>query len=131
MPSVPTTLVSSPANPYVSRPTVGPSLVRRTPLKSVRRRPNRAQGRALEVLAHAIEYLADTELHAGHGVFSGDLLGATEILMERSRTVFAECKEVNGFGQTLQQGLIRMFGRPTLIVPPTHRGSWPTDSLTR
>jgi len=63
-------------------------------LRPVRRRGSLEQGRALESLGHAVEYLIDSRMfHAG------DLnpqveLEAVQILMRMSREVFAECPEV-------------------------------------
>lgn len=53
----------------------------------LRRRPTPAQGAALEVLGHAIEYLEDTNFHAHR---SGDpaLAEAIRILSQGSRAVF-------------------------------------------
>lgn len=50
----------------------------------VRRRPTRAQGAALEMLGHAIEYLVDSNNSQADG-------GALHILMCASRRVFSEC----------------------------------------
>ncbi len=60
---------------------------------AVRRRPTPRQGAALEVLAHAIEYLEDTNFHAHR---SGDpaLEEALQVLRRNSRAVFAECPEI-------------------------------------
>jgi hypothetical protein len=60
----------------------------------VRRRPTMQQGRALETLGHAIEYLVDSQLHLDPGPASRDDGEAGQILMRLSREVFAECREV-------------------------------------
>jgi hypothetical protein len=49
------------------------------------------QGRALELLGHAIEYLVDSQLHRGATQADGR---AERILMRLSLEVFAECREV-------------------------------------
>jgi hypothetical protein len=55
------------------------------------RRPDPQQGRALEVLGHAVEYLADS--YSLRDASPGDLL-AISILHKASLEVFAECKIV-------------------------------------
>jgi hypothetical protein len=54
------------------------------PDRIVRRRPDMHQGRALEVLGHAIEYLVDSRM----------FLVKVQILSRCSREVFATCAEV-------------------------------------
>jgi hypothetical protein len=65
---------------------INPSLAR----KIIVRRPTFHQGRALEILGHAIEYLADSALYDPHRSFDG---AAMNILRAASRDVFAECPE--------------------------------------
>lgn len=55
----------------------------------VRRRPGKVQGRALEILAHALEYLVDTSTERSPADQE-----AVQILAARSRAVFAECPEI-------------------------------------
>jgi hypothetical protein len=56
----------------------------------IRRRPTPEQGRALEMLGHAVEYLVDSGLYRGD---QSDEL-AVQMLMRLNREVFAECAEV-------------------------------------
>lgn len=106
---------------------------------AIRRRPTREQGRALEMLAHAIEYLADSDLHGGTREYSRDVAHATAILMTRSRAVFAECREVVTIRRAAREALTRMFGRPALMLRPGSTGDFPPgpagdlhpDSLAR
>ena len=56
-----------------------------------RRRPNQQQGRALEMLGHAIEYLIDSRLYMVPDWHEREQ-EAVQILMSRSRAVFAECE---------------------------------------
>ncbi len=78
-PHAPTLTVPAPAAPRVDY---------------IRRRGSLQQGRALEALGHAVEYLVDC------GMFQGDELdgqanqAAVQILMRLSRAVFLECPEV-------------------------------------
>ncbi len=60
---------------------------------AVRRRPSPSQGRGLEVLGHAIEYLVDSRMRRGVAATAAEL-EAERRLMDLSRAVFAECPEV-------------------------------------
>jgi len=72
----------------------------------IRRTASPAQGRALEALGHAIDYLIDSYgmCEAGNG-FTGEF-EAVLILKKASRAVFAECREV----EALPARLLRWFG---------------------
>ncbi len=64
------------------------------PKTVVTRRPSREQGRALEILGHAIEYLMDSYvLMASKDGGRADAEAAL-MLMRLNREVFAECPEV-------------------------------------
>ncbi len=70
-------------------------LFEREPGPPVRRRGNFEQGRALELLGHAIEYLSDSRMF-----FEADSMpqaraqaDAIQIMMRASRAVFEECPE--------------------------------------
>ena len=67
----------------------------------VRRRPTQQQGRALELLGHAIEYLVDSDLNCGT---AGNAVPneAAQILMRLNREVFADCAEVVPFWSGLR-----------------------------
>jgi hypothetical protein len=67
-----------------------------------RRRIDPQAGHALEILGHAIEYLADEFVHAG-GSFSADngQLQAVQLLMALNRQVYFECPEVPPFSKRL------------------------------
>jgi hypothetical protein len=93
-----------------------PAVTRRTGAGSQfqRRRPNRTQGHALEVLGHAIEYLVDQQLqresHAEPQTLSYQAdAPAMHILMRLSREVFAECPEAASPRPSLKQRLFRLF----------------------
>jgi len=60
----------------------------------VTRRPTFEQGRALEILGHAIEYLVDSRLNLIDEPATRADSEATQLLMLRSRQVFTECTEV-------------------------------------
>lgn len=60
----------------------------------VRRRGSAEQGRALERLGHAVEYLVDSGLFLRDERNQRDEDEAIQILMRLSRAVFAECPEV-------------------------------------
>ena len=60
-----------------------------------RRRIDFEAGRALEVLAHAIEYLADEFVHDGTSLSPDDgRLQAIQILMAANREIYFTCPEV-------------------------------------
>jgi hypothetical protein len=65
---------------------------------SRRRRINPKAGRAIEILAHAIEYLTDEFMHQGF-TFSArnEQLEAVQILMALNRQVYFECPEIPTF----------------------------------
>jgi hypothetical protein len=66
-----------------------------TRVRSHRRRVTPQAGRAIEILAHAIEYLTDEFVHQGF-TFSArnEQLEAVQILMALNRQVYFECPEV-------------------------------------
>ena len=80
--------------------TTTPAAVRRPRSSShlVRRLPTGQQGRALEKLGHAIEYLVDSDLYLkpSNGerasTTSRDRAETAQTLMRLSREVFAECR---------------------------------------
>ena len=66
----------------------------KTPPRAIGRRPSRAQGRTLEVIGHAIEYLVDSRLQEHHlDTMQGDT-EAVRLLSSASSTVFLECSEI-------------------------------------
>jgi hypothetical protein len=71
-----------------------PGLATRSDSKVIRRRPNMSQGRALETIGHAIEYLYDKRVYRNAGQLSESDTEAVQIMMRLSREVFQECKEV-------------------------------------
>ena len=62
--------------------------------RMVRRRGNLEQGRALEMLGHAVEYLADSQLFLTDEAGVRHSREAVQILMRCSLAVFLECPEV-------------------------------------
>jgi hypothetical protein len=57
-------------------------------------------GRALEHLAHAIEYLTDEFVHQGLAYSAkNEQLEAVQMLMALNRQVYFECPEAPSFGQ--------------------------------
>ena len=71
----------------------------------IRRRTTPQQGRALEVLGHAIEYLVDSRLFDQWETPAD--AAAVHLLMERSHAVFADCTEIVPWHQRVQQALAR------------------------
>lgn len=116
-----TKLVSRPANlsPLADR--------RRNPrFNEVRRRPGRAQGRALEILAHALEYLVDNGFEDGSPAWS-ESQDAVRLIAEKSRAVFAECPEITTWSQRFTRTLPRFLTLPAIddaaVLSRIHRSS--------
>jgi hypothetical protein len=96
--------------------------------RQVPRTPGKSQGRALEVLAHALEYLVDSELNRESlnceslnreslNRESKDRLAVQEaahLLAEKSRAVFAECPKVATFSQRIGRWLPEFLTLPGL-----------------
>ena len=68
----------------------------------VRRRPNQYQGRALEKLGHAVEYLVDSRMVLIDEPSTRADAEALDILMQLSRCVFSECEEIVPMGRRLR-----------------------------
>ena len=66
----------------------------RSASRVLRRRPTMSQGRALETLGHAVEYLVDSRMHRDQGLSAQADSVAEQVLMCLNREVFAECAEV-------------------------------------
>jgi hypothetical protein len=65
-----------------------------------RRRITPQAGRALELLAHAIEYLTDEFVHQGLPLTAKSAqLEAVQMLMALNRQIYFECPEVPTFGE--------------------------------
>jgi hypothetical protein len=64
------------------------------PIPGLRRRANQLQGRGLEILGHAVEYLVDSRMFMVDQPSTRADAEAVQILMLLSRQVFAECAEV-------------------------------------
>ncbi len=78
---------------------------------SVRRRGSSEQGRALETLGHAVEYLVDSRMRFSDPQAAASEREAVEILMRLNRTVFSECPEVVPFGRSVRQWFATHFTR--------------------
>jgi len=75
----------------------------------LRRRPTVRQGRSLEALGHAIEYLVDSQLYRNSGGPSRDDVEASQVLMRLSREVFAECREIVPARRKFKQRMLHLF----------------------
>jgi hypothetical protein len=76
----------------------------------IRRRPSPYQGRALEKIGHAVEYLIDSRAALICEPVTKADTEAVEILMRLSRIVFSECEEIVPVTQRLKAwmaGVIR------------------------
>jgi hypothetical protein len=79
-----------------------PAQARIVPTASVRsnrrRRITPQAGQALDILAHAVEYLTDEFIHQGLAYSSrAEQLEAVEILMALNRKIYLECPEIPTF----------------------------------
>ncbi len=74
----------------------------------VRRRPSRLQGRSLEVLGHAVEYLVDSRMFVVDAAKAKTEREAVQILMRLSRMVFLECEQT----PTVWDKMTRFWERP-------------------
>lgn len=92
------------------------------PRQSVRpilRRGTIEQGRALESLGHAVEYLIDSSLFAVGEHNQRDEQESVQILMRMSRAVFAECPEVVSVRRRMRRWVSERFSAGSGIE---HRG---------
>jgi hypothetical protein len=83
-----------------SIPASAPAVPRASVRANRRRRITPQAGHALEILAHAIEYLTDEFVH--HGLTysaKNEQLEAVQMLMALNRQVYFECPEVPSFGE--------------------------------
>jgi len=77
-------------------------------LPNRRRRITPQAGRALELLAHAIEYLTDEFVHQGSEFSSrNEQLQAVQMLMALNHQVYFECPEIPTFGERCRALLLR------------------------
>ncbi len=69
-----------------------------------RRRVSPQAGRALEILGHAIEYLADEFIYAGGSFSARDpQVEAVQLLMGLNREVYFDCPEVPTFSERCRE----------------------------
>jgi hypothetical protein len=74
-----------------------------------RRRIDRESGRALEILSHAIEYLADEYVQHGGKLTGNDgQVQAIQLLMTLNREIYAACPEIPTFADRCT-ALMRRF----------------------
>ena len=77
----------------------------------VRRRASSEQGRALETLGHAVEYLVDSRIRFNDPLASAGEREAIEILMRLNRAVFSECPEVVPLSRRIRQWFATRLSR--------------------
>ncbi len=82
------------------------------PRPLVRRRPTMQQGRALEALGHAIEYLVDSRMFLVDRPYTLAEPDAIQILSRSSREVFATCAEAVPMAQRLMLWASGRLGVP-------------------
>ena len=72
-------------------------------VRSPRRRIDPQSGRALEILGHAIEYLADEFVHEGGSLSACDpRVDAIQLLMALNRQIYFACPEAPTLGESLR-----------------------------
>jgi hypothetical protein len=76
----------------------------------VRRRPDRQQGQALEILGHALEYLVDSRMYLSKEPKTRADAEAIHILSRCSREVFATCPEVVSLRQRVKSWVSAHLG---------------------
>jgi len=77
----------------------------------IQRRGSRAQGRALEAIGHAVEYLVDSRLFEVGSHNQRSEQEAVQILMRLSRAVFVECPEVVSLRKRVKRWLVEVVAR--------------------
>jgi hypothetical protein len=85
-------MATSSVTPRATQPVTAPAIVVKRPAAR-RRRISPQAGRALEILGHAIEYLADEYVHQGPSRPAGQL-DAIQLLIKIDREIYLECPEV-------------------------------------
>jgi hypothetical protein len=78
------------------------------PTCTIIRRPTYHQGRALEKIGHAIEYLVDTNLYDPSVAVDAEAIG---ILASASRNIFAECPEIVTVGMRIRRKVASLVHR--------------------
>jgi hypothetical protein len=75
-----------------------------------KRRIDRESGRALEILAHAIEYLADEYVHhGGHFKANDGEIQAMQLLMAANRSIYTACPVIPTFEERCTSFLRRLW----------------------
>jgi hypothetical protein len=91
----------------------------------IRRRISPEAGRAIEILGHAIEYLADEYVHRGGGSLSAQdpEIEAMQLLMALTRQIYFECPAAPTLVERLRQiwRLRLPGGAPTACAPGAKR----------
>lgn len=76
------------------------------PRRATRRRIDPQSGRALEMLGHAIEYLADEYVRAGGSLSAHNgQLEAVQLLMAANRAIYFACPQVVSLGVRVRRWL--------------------------
>jgi hypothetical protein len=90
-----------------------PALCREVTSTGVLRMGNMQQGKALETLGHALEYLHDSRMFLINEPASGSDAQAVQILAGLSRAVFAECAVVKPSSRRWRDWIV---GRPPVAA---------------
>src|SRR5271156_3574114 len=99
-------------NPGVAFQPAAPSTDGLNQVSAGRRRSSPQQGRALEILGHAVEYLVDSRMFMVDRPTTRADAEATQILMLLSREVFFECAAVVPPARRLKLWIAERLGTP-------------------
>lgn len=100
----------------VSIPTLTGDLVSSQVRAHRRRQISREAGHALELLGHAIEYLADEYVHEGDSISAHDpRVEAVQLLMARNREVYFACPEALSLFERVFGWVHSHSGRANLV----------------
>ncbi len=85
-------------------------------VQAVSRRPSREQGRALEQLGHAVEYLIDSRMFLTGIAYTRAEEQALQVLMAASREVFESCPAMVSWSGSVKRWIGRewraLLGQP-------------------
>ncbi len=104
---------------------VNPILNREVATASVPRRGTLQQGKALEILGHALDYLVDSRMFLVDEPATAADREAVQILAGLSRAVFAECAEVRSLRRRWRDWII---GRPPVAQRESSARSEPVSA---
>ena len=82
-----------------------------SPSRAARRRPTESQGRGLEILGHAIEYLVDSRQFEADSLFLITEKQAIATLAHASRSLYQECAVIVPMRQRFASWIVGAYRR--------------------